>query len=98
VTKAAGTQITLSWGPSCAAGDTDYGVYEGTVGTWYSHAAVTCTTVGTSATINPAAGNRYYLVVPHAASVEGSYGTGVANAQRPTGAAACQPQVLTSCP
>lgn len=98
VTKAAGTQITLSWGPSCAAGDTDYGVYEGTIGTWYNHAAVTCTTVGTSATINPAAGNRYYLVVPHAASVEGSYGTGVANAQRPVGAAACQPQVLTSCP
>ena len=98
VTKAAGTQITLSWGPSCAAGDTDYGVYEGTVGTWYSHGAVTCTTGGTSATIAPAGGNRYYLVVPHSSSVEGSYGTGVANAQRPTGAAACEPQVLASCP
>ena len=73
-------------------------MYEGTLGTWYNHAAVTCSTSGTSATIAPGAGNRYYLVVPHASSVEGSYGKGVANAERPVGASACQPQVLTSCP
>ena len=98
LSKAAGTQVTLNWGASCAAGDTDYGVYEGAIGTWYSHAAVLCTTAGTSATISPAAGNRYYLVVPHSATVEGSYGTGVAGAERPIGGGACEAQVLTSCP
>jgi hypothetical protein len=99
LTKAAGGQITLNWGPSCAAGDTDYGVYEGTIGTWYSHGAVICTTAGaTSATFSPAGGNRYYLVVPHGASVEGSYGRDDNGTERPTGAAACVPQVLTVCP
>jgi hypothetical protein len=98
MTKGAGTSVTLNWGPSCAAGDTDYGVYEGSVGTYYNHTAVTCSTAGTTATFNAAAGNRYYLVVPHDASVEGSYGQDDNGVERPIGSSACEPQVLASCP
>src|SRR6185295_1595636 len=36
VTKSA-SNITLAWGPSCNASDTDYAVYEGTIGQYYSH-------------------------------------------------------------
>ena len=41
-----GTDVTLSWGASCTATDTDYEVYEGTLGTWYSHEPRSCTTAG----------------------------------------------------
>jgi hypothetical protein len=98
VSKGAGGTLNLGWGPSCAAGDTDYGVYQGTIGSWYSHAALTCSTGGTTANFLPGAGNRYYLVVPHDASVEGSYGKDDNGLERPTGASACEPQVLGTCP
>ena len=73
----AGSNVTLTWGTSCLGTDTDYAVYEGTVGgTFTSHASRLCSTGGlTTASFAPAAGNRYYLVVPRNASREGSYGT-----------------------
>jgi hypothetical protein len=41
--------------------------------------------------VNPAAGSRYFLVVPHdTAAVEGSYGTDHAGVERPAGAPTCQ--------
>ena len=98
VTKAGGSSITLNWFPSCSVADTNYDVNEGTIGSWYSHVPVTCATGGTSATFAPAAGNKYYLVVPTGASTEGSYGKDSAAVQRPTSASACLPQSVGMCP
>lgn len=98
-TKAAGSNITLSWFPSCSVADTDYDINEGSIGTWYSHLPVSCTTGGaTAATFAPAAGSRYYLVVPKGATTEGSYGTNSSSTQRPVSASACVPQALGTCP
>ena len=88
-----GGDVTLSWGASCAAGDTDYEVYEGTIGSFASHIPKICGTGGlTSATIIPAAGSSYYLVVPRNTIGEGSYGTRSDGAARPASAAPCLPQ------
>src|SRR6185503_12902053 len=69
-----GANVALSWFGSCSAADNNYEVYEGAIGTWYSHVPVSCATGGTTASFAPAAGNRYYLVVPRNAANEGSYG------------------------
>jgi len=98
-TKAAGTNITLNWFPSCSTADTDYDVNEGTIGSWYSHLPVSCTTGGTTtATFSPSAGSSYYLVVPKAGTTEGSYGTNSASTQRPVSTSACVPQAVGTCP
>jgi hypothetical protein len=98
VAKGAGTSITLNWLPSCSTGDTNYEVYEGSVGSWYSHVPVTCATGGTSSTFPAAAGNRYYLVVPTNGAREGSYGKNSSSVERPVGSAACVPQTVGNCP
>lgn len=98
VTRGAGTSITLDWFPSCSSADNDYEVYEGLVGSWYSHVPVTCATGGTTATFSAAAGNRYYLVVPTNGTTEGSYGKSSAAVERPVGTAVCVPQSLGTCP
>jgi len=87
------TRLELVWAPSCGALATDYAVYEGTLGTWYSHSPAECTTFG-AATIDilPGAGNRYFLVVPLSLSEEGSYGTASGGAERPAGVISCLPQ------
>jgi hypothetical protein len=105
------TPIVLSWSASCSPeGATDYGIYEGVIGTWYGHDPSTiddCNDAGgnLTETVTPGAGNRYYLVVPHNVQEEGSYGTcspgaacGVGN-QRPQGTTQCvSPRVITPCP
>jgi hypothetical protein len=96
--KAAGSSFTLTWFPSCSTADTNYDVNEGTVGSWYSHVPVSCATGGTTATFSPAAGDRYYLVVPKTGTTEGSYGTNSTSAQRPVSASECVPQSLGTCP
>jgi hypothetical protein len=98
VAKAAGSNLTLTWSVSCAAGDNDYEVYEGTLGDFASHAPISCTTAGaTSATVAPSAGNRYYLVVPRNAFSEGSYGRRHDGSERPQSLVACRPQVAGAC-
>ncbi|HEX5042520.1 MAG TPA: hypothetical protein VFV75_06415 [Candidatus Polarisedimenticolaceae bacterium] len=94
------SQVQLSWPPSCAVTDTDYGVYEGALGQWASHQRVLCTTGGsTSATVLPGAGNRYFLVVPRNALVEGSYGKSTAGLERAPATDACADQAVRSpCP
>ena len=90
--------LALSWSSSCLASDDDYGVYEGTIGDFSSHAAVTCSTGGaTNLTLTPGAGNTYYLVVPLNGFREGSYGTDSNDNERPQGAGACLPQSPGSC-
>jgi hypothetical protein len=93
-----GANLSLSWSPSCSASDTDYAVYEGTLGSFTTHHSVVCSTSGaTSATIAPSAGNAYYLVVPRTASKEGSYGRRSGGTERPPAASACVPQQPSGC-
>ena len=91
--------MDLSWGPSCLATDTDYEVYEGTIGNWTSHAPVVCSTGGlTTHTLTPLAVGSYYLVVPRKAFVEGSYGLDSNLVERPPSASACIQQSVAACP
>jgi hypothetical protein len=100
VTPAGGGDITLTWGASCAAGDYDYAVYEGSLGGGYNHVARLCSTgYLTSATLTPLADNAYYLIVPRNTAYEGTYGRASSGAERPQGAGACaQQQVAPVCP
>jgi hypothetical protein len=97
------SQLLLQWSPSCSLADDDYAIYEGTIGTWYSHnVQKTCTTSGQTSFIvsSPGAQSRYYLVVPHDddADVEGSYGVDGEGNERPRGTAPCPYTQETGCP
>ncbi len=101
VARAAGGDVTLTWGASCGPGAVDYAIYEGTLGSWYTHAPVACHDVAgdLTETITPSAGDRYFLLVPLAISDEGSYGAGPSGIERPRGASVCEAtQSLASCP
>ena len=101
VTKNATPSITLDWFASCSAADIDYEVYEGTVGSWYSHFPVAglCLTGGTTATFDAAAGARYYIVVPTDGPTEGSYGSDSVLAERPPSTTPCiGVQSIGNCP
>jgi hypothetical protein len=100
VDKAPGA-VTVSWSPSCSGGADDYEIYEGTIGSWYSHTSKVCTDTGHdfTETFVPGAGSDYYLVVPKDSYEEGSYGRNSSGAERPVGIATCvAPQVLSDCP
>jgi hypothetical protein len=92
--------LDLEWSPSCGPSVTDYSVHEGTLGSWYSHNEVACTTAGaTATTIGPGDGSRYYLVVPLDDTREGSYGVDSSGAERPQSNIRCRfDRDLTSCP
>lgn len=97
----AGANVTVSWSASCSAGADDYAIYEGTIGTWYSHTSKVCTDAGhdLTETFAPGAGSDYYLVVPKDSFEEGSYGRASSGIERPVGAAVCvAPQVVSDCP
>jgi hypothetical protein len=100
IAHAGGGDITLSWATSCAATDTDYSVYEGTLGSWYSHIARLCSTDGaTNVTVTPQPASAYYLIVPRNQAFEGSYGKASSGADIPPGGNACEAQrVLSACP
>jgi len=98
IDKAAGGAIALAWAASCTTADSDYAVYEGSLGDFASHAPRSCTTGGAlSFELTPAAGATYYLIVPVHADREGSYGTDGAGVERPQGGNACAPQTLHAC-
>ncbi len=92
-------ELTLTWGTSCDADDGDYVVYEGTLGGEFSdHAPALCSTGGaTSASLEPKAGDRYFLVAPRNALTEGSYGLDSAGSERRQSTAACLPRALGGC-
>lgn len=100
------SDVILSWSASCSEGTSNYGIYEGTIGTWYSHTFVDCDDAIPLLTeqITPAAGSHYYLVVPLNPQTEGSYGQRRDNpiptfTERPIGAAQCiTVQTVTPCP
>ena len=82
--------MSLSWSPSCAPSGPDYSIQEGTIGTWYSHSPRVCGTSGAlSATLMPASGDHYYLVVPVLADYTGSFGTSSGGVERPDGEVPC---------
>jgi hypothetical protein len=97
--NANGSDLDLTWNPSCMA-TTDYAVYAGIMGSWYSHAIELCSTGGSTATtITPTAGSDYYLVVPLTPAAEGSYGQDSAGSERPPAAVACvATQIVAPCP
>jgi hypothetical protein len=97
----AGANITVTWSTSCSQGADDYEIYEGTIGTWYSHTSKVCTDTAhdLTETFAPAVASDYYLVVPRNAVEEGSYGANSGGVDRPVGIAQCvTPQILTTCP
>ena len=99
VDRAADGDLHLSWGASCLFSDQDYEIYEGSLGAYYSHYRLHCTTAGlTSKAITPDLGDTYYLVVPRNTAHEGSYGNDGAGSPRPAAADACVPQVVDVCP
>ena len=96
--------IDLEWDPGCRV-EPDYSVYVGTIGQYYSHQFLVCSTTGQPRLLDlPADGgvDEYYVVVPiDYADEEGSYGLDGSLNQRPVGAPACpRPQVLAApvCP
>ena len=98
VGKGTGGSLTLSWSASCSAHDTDYEVYEGSLGAPASAVPRACSTGGaTSTTLSPGSGNRFYLAVPRDAFSEGSYGRRRDGTERPQPPAACRPQVTGAC-
>lgn len=96
--KAAGGDLLLSWSASCLTTDDDYEVYEGTLQSFASHLPRLCTTGGaTSATLAPAAGSTYYVVVPRNALREGSHGSRGDGSERPRGPTSCLDQEIGAC-
>lgn len=99
VDRDANQDLKLTWGRSCSIGDTDYEVYEGTIGDWTSHVPETCSTSGAqTATFAVPSIDAYFLVVPVEAPYEGSYGTTSVGAERPLGAAVCRTRFVNACP
>jgi hypothetical protein len=90
--------LVLSWAASCGQDVLNYGIYEGLLGSWTSHARIDCFDGGSdrSESVMPAAGDRYYLVVPLGFTAEGSYGTDSLGSERPQGSSACRAEQDTS--
>jgi uncharacterized repeat protein (TIGR01451 family) len=85
--------LDLNWTASCGNSVTGYGVYEGALGTYYSHAPLggLCAVSGLAVTGQaPGAGSTYYLIVPQSSSMEGSYGVDSNQLEIPPSGAPCQ--------
>lgn len=91
-----GADLTLSYQEIAGAGG--YNVYEGAIGTWYSHAVSTTNRCGAAAApaaarrqtvLTPDTGNRYYLVTAYTAG-EGPSGYATAG-EIPPSASTCLP-------
>lgn len=100
VERGPGPAVNLTWGASCLPSDSDYEVYEGALGNYYSHEYQLCSTGGaTNATFIPYNSSSYFLVVPTNGVREGSYGRNSFGGERPPGFATCdRPQLVGGCP
>jgi hypothetical protein len=91
--------LTLVWGSSCFAGDTDYEIYQGIIGNFSVTSPAVCSTGGqTSLSFTPLPGNRFYLVVSRNATREGSYGRASDGTERPASSMACALWSMGACP
>ena len=93
-------KLRISWSTSCAAAAEDYGIYQGSLGQFDTHSALDCSDDGADLEeeVPLPAQDSYYLVVPHAQGLEGSYGADSSAAQRPTGGTSCAAaQLLGGC-
>ena len=91
--------LDLAWGASCSPSSPTYAVYEGAIGSWYSHEARVCSIAALFTTLAPFGGNRYYLVAPVAGTFTGSLGTSSAGAELPDGSPSCTTdRALAPCP
>lgn len=96
-----GESIRLSWSPAvCGPDVVDYAVYSGTLGAFDTHVPLACSTNGeTLAELPLPAGSSYFLSVPQATVLEGSYGKDSSGRERPHAVGACRPRVLyDACP
>lgn len=101
IAKASGSQLRLTWDPSCSGNATDYGIYMGTLGNFTSHTTLDCSDGGgdRSELETMPAGNKYFLVVPLTTLEEGSYGSSSAGVERARGTATCRTtRALAPCP
>ncbi|MCP3980668.1 MAG: hypothetical protein GY716_15300 [bacterium] len=103
VSSGPGSDVTLTWAPSCTTADTDYEIYEGNIATLqggaYDHDQKVCSTGGaTTAVVTPGGTNNYYIVVPTDTLTEGGYGDDSGGGARPVGVTVCRPQLLGTCP
>jgi len=82
------------------ATDSDYSVYEGSLGVFSAHTPLFCSTGNLPATtLVPAEGDRYYLIVAHDEAHEGSYGSDSSGISRAPGPVQCLPTAATTtCP
>lgn len=94
--------LDFSWNQSCGVNTTNYEVYEGSIGDFYSHQPLPsyCGVASTSVSgVEPNSGSEYYLVVPASASEEGSYGLSSSGTERPPATTPClMNQAIEKCP
>jgi uncharacterized repeat protein (TIGR01451 family) len=94
-------QVDLAWDDGCGAGQTDFELYEGVMGSWYDHSPERCSTGGnlSAADVAPVSPDVYFLVVGRSGSAEGSFGTDSLGRQIPAGPARClSSSDLAPCP
>ncbi len=97
--KLPGDLLQLDWGGSCVLADQDYGVYEGLLGQFESHAPVACSTGGvTTFSVDAPPSSAFYLVVPANDEREGTHGVRGDGSDRLHGSAVCLDRALASCP
>jgi hypothetical protein len=97
--KAPAGDLALDWQDACSKAGTDYAVYEGDLGAFYSHSSAQCSSSGgTQLILSPLPGDKYYLVVPLESGTEGSYGLNSVGIERPAGTSTClAQQILSPC-
>lgn len=101
VVKSGSSNLILSWGaPGGNCNPTDYGIYRGNIGSYYSHTKLICSDTNNdlTETISVDSGSYYYILVAHTSTDEGSYGKDKNGDERPAGTEKCIPnQKLDPC-
>jgi len=95
LSRPSATEIPLNWAPDCGTADT-YAIYRGDLTLGYPSLAPIpggCEIMGTAASVPLGPGDAdFFLVVPHATGLEGSFGWLSPPTARPAPAVLCHPQ------
>ena len=93
--------LTWSRGEDPCEWPGDYGIYQGVLGDFDSHAPVVCSPFvpipDLFHSLDAGPGDAYFFPVAHNGASEGSYGTTSAGVERGQGAEACRPQRVEDC-